>query len=165
MVSIQVSLSSISPLVLTISHYSENSDLTAIQRWRSMTAKAVFQMNDRIDSQLNDELITELKRMLKFAFPLSPRSKKSKPESIYEAIIHGEQNSLVDVIRQARKISFMIQQVVSCQVSVAIANSTRDEDVIGTLSFGLQKILGPDNQILLIKTKVVTSAVLRCHIH
>jgi hypothetical protein len=122
-------------------------------------------MNDGIESELNDELITELKRMLKIAFPVSPRSKKSKPESIYEAIVHGEQKSLLDVIRQARKISFMIQQVVSCQVLVTIAKSTPDvEDVIGTLSFGLQKNLGPDSTILLIKTKLVTSAVLRSHL-
>jgi hypothetical protein len=121
-------------------------------------------MNDGIESQLNDELITELKRMLKIAFPVSPRSKKSKPESIYEAIVHGEQKSLLDVIRQARKISFMIQQVVSCQVLVTIANSTPDEDVIGTLSFGLQKKLGSDSTISLIKTKIVTSAVLRSHL-
>ena len=129
-----------------------------------MSAEAVFRMNDGIESQLKGELIKELTRMLKIAFPVSPRPKKSKPKSIYEDIVDGEKKSLLDVIRQARKISFMIQQVVSCQMLVTTADSTPDKDVIGTLSFGLQKKSGPDNDIVLLRTKAVTSAVLRCHL-
>jgi len=133
-----------------------------------MAVEAVFQMNDGIDSQLYDELISHLKRTLKLVYPGLPRrqSKKVKPEckSIYDSIVHGEENSLWDVIRQARKISFMIQQVVSCRMVVSISSSTPDEDVIGTLSFGLQKILGPDSTISLKKPKLVTNAVLRSHL-
>lgn len=132
-----------------------------------MSVEAIFKMNDRIDSQLYGELIFHLKRMLKVAFPLSPtpRSKKVKPESIYESIVHGEQRYLLDIVRQARNISFMIQQVVSCQVLITTAHSTQispDEDILGTHSFGLQKILGPDRTIL-IGTKVLTGAALRSH--
>jgi hypothetical protein len=130
-----------------------------------MSVEAVFKMNDGIESQLNDELITELKCMLKVAFPLSPspRSKKLKSttQSIYESILHGEQQSLLDVIHQARKLSFMIQQVVSCQLLVTIAHSSQTSpDGTATHSFGLQKKLGPDRTIL-IRTKILTSAMLR----
>lgn len=148
--------SSISGSVLTISRYSENSDPAAIQRWRSMCLEAIFQMNYEVSSELYDELTLHLKRTLKVAFPLSPspRPKKVNPDSvsIHKSIVHGEHTSLLDVIRQARKISFMIQQVVSCQVVVTIAQSTQtspDGDVLGTYSFGLQKILGPDRTILI----------------
>lgn len=139
---------------MTISRYSENSNPAAIQRWRCMCVEAVFQMNYEIDSRLYNELILYLERMLKIAYPLSPspQSKKVKPESIYESIVHEEQKYLYDIIRQARKISFMIQQVVSCQVLVTIvhsAQSSPDEDIFGTHTFGLQKILGPDRTILI----------------
>ena len=163
-------------LILTNFIYSENSDPTAIQRWRSMSVEAVFQMNDGVDSLLYGELSSHLKRTLKDAYPLSlsPQPKKVKPgsESIYESIVHGEKNSLLDLIRQARNLSFMIQQVVSCQILVTIALSAQtspdDEDTIGTYSFGLQKNLqvDPDRRTtsILMKPKFITSAVLRSHL-
>lgn len=141
-----------------------------------MSVEAVFQMNDGVDSLLYGELSSHLKRTLKDAYPLSlsPQPKKVKPgsESIYESIVHGEKNSLLDLIRQARNLSFMIQQVVSCQILVTIALSAQtspdDEDTIGTYSFGLQKNLqvDPDRRTtsILMKPKFITSAVLRSHL-
>ena len=157
-------------LLLTISRSPENSDPVAIQRWRSMSVEAVFQMNNGIDSLLYDELTLHLERMLKVAFPSTPtpRSKKVKPENIYESIVQGEQKALFDIIRQARNLSFMIQQVVSCQMLITVARSAQtspspDEDILATYSFGLQKFLGPDRTIL-IKAKILTSAVVRSHL-
>ena len=93
--------------------------------------------------------------MLKVAFPLSPspQSKKVKHESIYQFIVRGEQKFFLDVIRQARKLSFMIQQFVSCQMLITVADLTRicsDGDILlSTYSFGLQKNLGGDRTILI----------------
>ena len=152
--------------LLTISHYSENSDPAAIQRWRSMSAEAVFQMNDGIESQLYDELISHLERMLKVTFSLSP-SLRSKPTgSTYESIVYGERKSLLDVIRQARKLSFMIQQVLSCQLLVTVTSSAQislDKNILATYSFGLQKNLGRD-RIILLRAKVFTNAELQSHL-
>ena len=128
----------------------------------------MFQMNDEIESQLNDQLIKELECMLRFAFPLFPnQSKKTKSKSIpvYESIVRGEQQSLVDIVHQARKLSFMIQhEIVSCQLLVSVASATRKssdgDDVLGTSAFGLQRILG-SKRITLIKTKEITAAMLR----
>jgi hypothetical protein len=148
----------------------ENSDPAAIQRWRYMSVEAIFQMNDGVESQLYEELISNLERMLKLAFllPSSSRSlAKVKPESICKSIVHGEQKSLLDVIREARKLSFMIQQVVSCQILVTIGGSKETspdgDHILETYSFELQKILGPDRTIL-VRTIFVTSTLLRTHL-
>lgn len=158
--------------MLTISHYPENSDPTAIQRWRCMNVEAVFQMNDGIDSQLNDELITELECMLNVAFlPRLSRDRQSKvkPKTTYESIIRGEQEALWDIILQARKLSYMIQhEIVSCQLLVTISPATQTssdgdtstDDVLSTYAFGLQRISGSTRSIL-IKTKVITSETLQ----
>lgn len=154
------------------------SDPIAIQYWRSMTVRAVFQMNGGIDSLLNDELNTEIGRMLKMA--LSP----PKCE-LCESIVRGEQQSLLDIIHQARKLSFTIQhEIVSCQLLVTIAPSSEDtmlkyrefdkelvcgawdmrpqdgDQVFGTYAFGLHRIVGAERSIL-IQPKVTTSALLR----
>ena len=133
-----------------------------------MSVEAIFQMNDGVESQLYEELISNLERMLKLAFSLPSSSRsKVKPESICKSIVHGEQKSLLDVICQARKLSFMIQQVVSCQILVTIAGSTQTspdgDHILETYSFELQKILGPDRTIL-VRTIFVTSALLRTHL-
>ena len=146
--------------LLTLSLYSENSDPAAIQRWRSMSAEAVFQMNDGIESQLYDEVTSHLELMLKVTFSLS-QSLRTKSGSTYESIVCRERKSLLDVIRQARKLSFMIQQVVSCQLLVTVASL--DENSLATYSFGLQKNLGPDH-IILIRTKVINNADLQSHL-
>ena len=145
-----------------------------------MSVEAVFQMNDGIESQLINQLITELECMLKVVFPLSPtgnrskRSKsksksKSKPKSnpgrVYKSIVHGERQSLMDIIHQARNLSFTIQhKVVSCQLLVTIAfeSATSDGDALGTYAFGLQRIRGSESErSVLIKSKVITSAMLQ----
>lgn len=149
----------------------------------------MFQMNGGIEAQLSDQLITELDRMLKVAFPLElfrrrgmrgtdrlNRSKQLRPSnSSYESIVLGEQHSLLDIIRQARKLSFMIQhEIVSCQLLVTIAPPSSDTqtssdgstatattstgDALGTYAFGLQKILGSKCTSILIHPKAITSA-------
>ena len=132
-----------------------------------MSVQAVFQMNDGIESQLYHELVTELKCMLKATFALSPRSKESTPESNYKSIVYREQKSLLDVIRQARKLSFMIQQVISCQLLVTVDHSPSkafsDDEELST-SFGLQRILGRDRTVL-IRSKFLTSELLQSHLH
>ena len=164
----------------------ENSDPIAIQRWRSMSVEAVFQMNDGIEAQLNDQLIAGLDRVLNVACPLElfrrrfvrstdNQLEKYKPsKSSYESIVLEEQHSLLDIIHQARRLSFMIQhEIVSCQVLVTIAPPSPDTqtssdgstatattstgDALGTYAFGLQKILGSRRSIL-IHPKVITSA-------
>jgi hypothetical protein len=141
-----------------------------------MSVKAIFQMNDGVESQLNDELTTELERMLKAAFPLTGKSRdrsKVKPESIYESIVHGERESLLDIVHQARKLSFMIQhEIVSSQLLVTFTpakpassdGSTNIDDVLGTYAFGLQRILGSERSILM-KTKIITREHLQSMIH
>ena len=138
-----------------------------------MSVEAVFQMNDKVESRLDDELTTELERVLKDAFPLTGRLTRDrsevKPESIYESIIHGERKSLLDIIHQARELSFMIQhKIVSCQLLITFTpaehessdGSTSINDVLGTYAFGLQRILGSEHSIL-IKTKIITRKLLR----
>lgn len=135
-----------------------------------MSIEAVFQMNHGIDSLLNDELNTELIRMLKFVFPPSPnRSKtwtrKPRPESRYKFIVRREQQSILDIIHQARKLSFVIQHnIVSCQllVTFAVSQSSSDDDseVLGTRAFGLRRITGSEC-IVLIKTELITTGLLQ----
>lgn len=133
-----------------------------------MTVEAMFQMNDGIESKLNEELITELENMLKVVFPLPANrsSKKVEPESSYKSIVRGVRQSVLDIIRQARNLSFTIQrEIVSCQLLVTVAapanqKSSDDSTVLGTHAFGLQKIVGSESRFL-IKTKVVTSELLR----
>jgi hypothetical protein len=48
-----------------------NYDPIAIQRWRFMSVEAVFEMNHNIESELNDELTTEVLLILQTAFRLS----------------------------------------------------------------------------------------------
>lgn len=149
--------------LLTISHHPENSDPTAIQRWRSMTVEAIFQMNDGIDSQLNKELSSDLIRLLKIVFPCSlRRSKKSKQS--YKEIIRGEQQSILDVIRQARRLSLMIQHnIVSCQLLVTVAStsqSSSDGEALGTRAFGLKRITGSECTVLM-KTELITTSLLQ----
>lgn len=148
----------------------------------------MFQMNGGIEAQLTDQLISELERMLKVAFPLALRlsqarrpnyrSKTRKPkfklgeDSDYETIVRGEVQLLLDIIRQARNLSLMIQHdIVSCQLLVTIspaATQTSSEgssptpstgDALGTYAFGLQKILGSRRSDL-IQPKMITRAAL-----
>ena len=156
--------------MLTISHYPENLDPTAIQRWRSMSVEALFQMNEGIVSQLFNEVNTDLRRMLKIVFPLRVRVNRSKTRTWkwnpqraslnFKSIIGREQQSLLDVIHQARKLSFMIQRdIVSCQLLITIAS-----DALGTCAFGLQRITGSECTVL-IKTKFITSSQLQSLLH
>lgn len=158
------------PPLITISHYPENLDPTAIQRWRSMSVEALFQMNEGIVSQLFNEVNSDLRRMLKIVFPLRVRVNRSKTRTWkwnsqraslnFKSIIRREQQSLLDVIDQARKLSFMIQRdIVSCQLLITIAS-----DALGTCAFGLQRITGSECTVL-IKTKFITSNQLQSLLH
>lgn len=121
-------------------------------------------MNAGIESQLNEELNEELVRILKFAYPL-PRSKKSKADlelkSSYKSIVHGEQQLLLDIIRQARQLSFTIQHdIISCQLLVTVRQPSSDGDVLGTNAFGLHRITGSESTVL-VKTEIITNAELQ----
>lgn len=126
-----------------------------------MSVGAVFQMNYGVDSDLKDQIFAELIRVLKIAL-------KFPDSSGYEFIIHELQllDSLSDIIRQARRLSFMIQHdIVSCQLILTIApassegSTTSTDDALGTYAFGLQRIHGSDCTIL-IKPKEITRALL-----
>lgn len=126
-----------------------------------MSVGAVFQMNYGVDSDLKDQIFAELIRVLKIAL-------KFPDSSGYEFIIHELQllDSLSDIIRQARRLSFMIQHdIVSCQLILTIApassegSTTSTDDALGTYAFGLQRIHGSDSTIL-IKPKEITRALL-----
>jgi hypothetical protein len=113
-------------------------------------------MNNNIDSQSKDEIITGLQLILKFVYTLSPdRSSKSDSDSIYDSVIDGQRELLSEVIREARDLSFTIQhEVVSCQLLIAMAPAT-GQNILGTYSFGLEKVSGSERRVL-IKPKVIT---------
>ena len=136
-----------------------------------MSVEAVFQMNYGIDSHLKDQLLAVLQLVLKIAFKFPHPSRKLKPESCcYESIIRELElqllDSLLDIIRQAHTLSFMIQHnVISCQLMVTIApassegSTTGTDDALGAYAFGLQRVLGSDCSIL-IKPRQITRALL-----
>ena len=82
----------------------------------------MFKMNDGVVSQLNDRLRKELRRLLnRIVLPVGPPG-RSKSKPICESIVCEEEQSLLDIICQARQLSFVMQhEIVSCQLLVTIA--------------------------------------------
>lgn len=124
--------------MLTISHHPANSDPAAVQRWRSITAYAVFKGNNAVQSRLHEEISSRLEHILKDTYLPSPE-KRPKSKSIYRTIVHRVERSLLDVVRQSRKLSFMLHQVTSYRVIVTVTSSTETNLNI-PYSFGLKKL-------------------------
>ena len=142
----------------------ENSDPAAIQCWRSMNVEAIFQMNDGVESQVYEELISNLERMLKLAFslPSSPRS-KVKPDSLCKSIVHRTEISLgcyppgtQIIIYDTTSRILPLLQVQRKHLQMAIIFLKR-------IPLDYKKILGPDRTIL-VRTIFVTKAQLRTHL-
>jgi hypothetical protein len=123
----------------------------AIQRWRSMTVDAVFQMNSHIEGRLHEDLTAQLAFTLKLMF--GSRVGEVCPD--YASIIDEERESLLEI---SRKLSYMIQRdIVSCQVFVTLAPA-RDPDQLGTQGFGLQRLEGSTlTTLLAAKTTMLSS--------
>jgi len=121
-----------------------------------MTVDAVFVMNRELESQLNHDMFSQLIHILNDLY----QSPKADSASISEAIIREEEKSLLDIARQAREVSFSIQQdIASCRLMVSVAPaSAREFDVLGTCAFGLERINGSERTFLL-ETKVISSSL------
>jgi hypothetical protein len=126
----------------------------AIQRWRSMTVDAVFQMNSHIEGRLHEDLTGQLAFALKLMF--GSRVGEACPD--YASIVDEERESLLEISRDARKLSYMIQRdIVSCQVIVTLAPAG-DSDQLGTQGFGLQRLEGSTlTTLLAAKTTTLSS--------
>lgn len=108
-------------------------------------------MNSNLEAQLNRDLFLQLVQVLGDLF----QSPKSEPETTFAAIIRAEEQGLIDISRQACKISYTIQHdVVSCRTKVAVASS-KDSEVLGTYAFGIERVLGLEHTML-IETKVIS---------
>jgi hypothetical protein len=124
-------------------------DNTAIQQWRSMTADALFRMNDDVESRFNEQLISstcELEHSLDTAFPGSVR----------HFIGFDEHLELLDIVKRARELSFKIQHgFLSCQLVVTSADG--QENSFGTHALGLDRIrLGGSDRSVIIEAESIT---------
>src|SRR5882762_2401213 len=89
--------------------------------------------------------ITELENTLKAAFPDSKRT-----SSVY-FIGYNEHLQLLEIVRQARDLSFKLQHgFVSCRLFVTAAPAPKATgNVFGTSAFGLDRVLGTERTVLL----------------
>lgn len=110
-----------------------------------MTVDAIFKTNDGVETQLKDDLETQLHRTLDFLFwPSHPDHHTSM-----ELILQEVQQQLLQINCEARRISFVIQHnIVTCAMAITLAPDS-DTDLLGTQSFGLQTIVGPTRHVLL----------------
>jgi hypothetical protein len=134
--------------------FTDNSDPFAIQRWRSMTVEAVFGMNNELKTQLRHELVEQLTHLLKNIF-LSPNSNF---DSFFDNFFHERRQAIMDIARQACKLSYSIQHdIVSCQMMVTVC-PTGTTDGLGTYAFGLLRVRGTKNTTLM-RTKSISPAL------
>jgi hypothetical protein len=119
-----------------------------------MTVDAVFGMNRELESQLNHDMFSQLVHILNDLY----QSPNTDSASISEAIVREEEQSLLDIARQARAVSFSIQHdITSCRLMVSAA-SAKEFDVLGTYAFGLERIIGSEH-IFLLETKVISPSL------
>lgn len=123
-------------------------DKFAIQRWRTMAVEAVFRMNDGIESLFNAQLVTSITKFentLTVAFPDSVLTNNNY------FIGHEEHLQLLDIVRQARGLSFKLQHcIVSCRLVVTVGpgfDTTYNGP--GTYAFGLERLSGTERTVLL----------------
>lgn len=132
---------------------SDNFENFVIQRWRTMAVEAIFKMNDGIESLFNAQLvpsIAKLENALTTAFPDSMLTR-----NIY-FIGHDEHLLLLDIVKQARDLSFKLQHgFVSCRLIVTVAPGSKPTyDGIGTYAFGLDRLSG--TRTVLLEAKAIT---------
>lgn len=119
-------------------------DDVAVQRWRSMTAEAVFRTNDNVETSLNVELLASVGTI----------------EKTFEAIFcqtgiriigQAEHLQLVAIVMAARALSHKIQKgFLSCRLVV-----TRAREPLGTYALGLDKIRGTERTVM-VEPKIIT---------
>jgi hypothetical protein len=118
---------------------SDNSDDQAISRWRTMTVDAVFQMNDGIEAVFNEQLVStigKLENSLRAAFPDYMLTRNIN-------FIGEIEHQLVNIVKQARELSFELQHYVSGRFIVTLHRSNNG---LSTCAFGLE---GPSGRVLL----------------
>jgi hypothetical protein len=139
----------------------EDPDFMAIQRWRSMTVDAVFQMNSHIEGRLHEDLAGQLAFALKLMF--MPGLAGDCQSADYASIVSGEREALLEMSREARELSYTIRRdIVSCQILVTLAPAG-DLDQLGTQGFGLQRLEGSTRTTLLAANTTTLSSLVIEH--
>jgi len=125
-----------------------------IERWRTMSIEAIFEINHEVESLFNADLTTSIKvyeNLLNDTFVSS---------NMY-FIGHTQHMPLLEIVYEARRLSYNIQHCfVSCRLFVTIAQDWKVcNKVYGTYAFGLDRVSGTERRTL-IEPKPITDELL-----
>jgi hypothetical protein len=132
----------------------EQYDDIEIQRWRSITVEAVFEINQEVELVFNDQLtsaILKYENIFTDAFPNTP----------FKFLGFKQRLLIPEIVKRARQLSYNIQHDFVCRrlfVTIGLDSEAQDE-IYGTYAFGLKWIRGFDCKVL-INPELVTEEVL-----